>query len=263
MDMKYKWLLFVLVLGMVLIPISILWINRTEIDIDSNEVEDGVLKASTSNAAIDLEVNGNIYSVAWFRVSDIESVELFNNLDDRKNSQQIINDKGCSKLVNGGFYTEDYQPTGLLITDYETIGGYRGNRTHNGIFYITGTGDVGIVSDYDGEQYKHALQTGPILVDDGLTRKLNIRNDEPARRVVAAVTDSGNIIFATAFDKESHFLGPILSDLPNVIKTLSDEYGLDITDATNLDGKSASVFISDGVRLQELSTIGSYFCVRD
>ena len=261
MNMKIKWVFLALILGMVLVPIFLLRVNRNDINNEDLQVEDNVLDASTSNEAVELAVNGNTYSVAWFEVGDTNDIELRNNLNERKNSQQIIKDDGCKNLVNGGFYTEDYKPTGLLVTDCETITGYRSNRLFNGIFYITQTGDAGIASDYGDVQYKHAIQTGPILVNDSLERKLNIRNDEPARRVVVAVTNSGSVVFAVVFNKESHFLGPTLEDLPSVIKTLSDEFDLDIKTAINLDGGSASVFVSEDLKLQELSVVGSFFCV--
>jgi hypothetical protein len=91
---------------------------------------------------------------------------------------------------------------------------------------------------------------------------LAIKNDEPNRRIVAATTDNNQLIFMVFYRDSSQFQGPMLGLLPELISMFTRQTGIDIVDAINLDGGSASVFISNYDRLNELAHIGSYFCIK-
>lgn len=64
------------------------------------------------------------------------------------------------------------------------------------------------------------------------------------------------------YREQSELEGPMLGKLPEFIETFKKQTGIGIIDAINLDGGSASVFISNYDLLREFATIGSYFCAK-
>ena len=223
---------------------------------------DSVQEATSQKAEIfdtELSVKIENYAVYWLELQNISSLTLNPNYDEKLASSQILTEAECKSLINAGFYTEDGKPVGLFVSDGETLRKFSTNSLFNGVFYIKGN-DFGII-DTNPKNPDYALQTGPILLEAGDVRNLSLNNDKSARRVVLA-TSEDSIVFLVFFDSESVYLGPYLDDLPQLVNDFSQQNNLDIIDAINLDGGSASAFITKDVALSELSPIGSYFCVR-
>ncbi|RJR30058.1 hypothetical protein C4564_01180, partial [Candidatus Microgenomates bacterium] len=107
-----------------------------------------------------------------------------------------------------------------------------------------------------------ALQTGPVLVENGSAVELSLARDKQARRIVAAITGSNELVFVAIYSPGSSFDGPYLEDLPLIVNHISEELNLNIADAINLDGGTASAFYSENTHISELSPIGSFFCVK-
>jgi len=80
--------------------------------------------------------------------------------------------------------------------------------------------------------------------------------------VISAVTGDNKLIFMVIYDPKSVFLGPELVDLPQIVSLVSAENDLNIADAINLDGGSASAFKSRDFSLSEISPVGSFFCLQ-
>jgi hypothetical protein len=106
-----------------------------------------------------------------------------------------------------------------------------------------------------------AVQTGPVLIENAQTQSLNINNDSPNRRMVAIVSGENKIAFLSVYDENSAYLGPNLADLPKVLGDFESQTGITIADAINLDGGTASALISSDYSVNELSPIGSFFCI--
>jgi hypothetical protein len=56
--------------------------------------------------------------------------------------------------------------------------------------------------------------------------------------------------------------GPKLNELPGIIKNINKSTSLNIVSALNLDGGAHSAFLTQSTDLNELSTIGEYFCIK-
>lgn len=109
----------------------------------------------------------------------------------------------------------------------------------------------------------NAVQAGPILILDGKPRTLSIKNDENERRIVVAKTNDDKVLFLAIYKKDSAYIGPKLSEVPNLLQEFTQETDIEISSALNLDGGTASAFYTEGVSLGELTKIGSYFCVSE
>src|SRR5258708_5696859 len=107
---------------------------------------------------------------------------------------------------------------------------------------------------------KLALQSGPILKENNEFKNLSIIDDHPARRIVMGVTGENKAVLMVIYKDGSSFDGPLLGNLPTVLKTFEEKSGTTLADAINLDGGGASAFYSGDTILTEASPVGSFFC---
>lgn len=220
------------------------------------------LSASPSppSQSLDINKNGRTYRVAWFEISDVSALSLIPNFTQKRTARSLVDNKECAEVVNGGFYTKDNQPTGLFVTEGKTIRGNIPNTLLNGYVVMDQDNNAMILISPPGELVRIALQTGPVLIRGGKMLTLAIRDDEFARRVVVGISQKGTVIFLTVYDPENIWSGPKLADTPGVLSGVIEN--LQLTDALNLDGGSASAFIRGDLSLQELSSVGSFFCIK-
>lgn len=211
---------------------------------------------------LDLVHNGSNYRINWTEVTVPQSIILGANLDEKKTAKALFDEKQCNVLTNGGFYTEDDDYIGLIYIDGKKLSNESSNTLFNGVFYLTNSGDPGIGSGVPLEQIKFAVQSGPIVVRYRAYQKLKLASDQGARRIVIAITNKKVVYFLAIFDPNSVYLGPRLTDLPDIVQKFADEKDLSFTDALNLDGGAHSAFLGPGISLDELSPIGSYFCAQ-
>lgn len=208
----------------------------------------------------DVNLNGKSYRTTWLTIDDLSQLTLIPNFTEKRTARSLVDNKKCAEVISGGFYTKDNEPTGLFVAEGKTI---RGNILYaflNGYFVVDQDHNAMIQASPPDGLVRLALQTGPILVRDGKAVKLTIRDDEFARRVVVGITQKGAVIFMAVYEPENIWSGPKLVDTPGVLSGLIERFQL--TDAVNLDGGSASTFIRSDLSLQELTSVGSFFCIK-
>lgn len=198
--------------------------------------------------------------ISW-AIAQPKDVELYSNLKEQKLSEEIKVNKSCSVLVSGGFYFPDLTHLGLLVSNFEVTSQAMLSATFNGFLSIDSTDKVFISLDHPNNP-RLGLQSGPILMLNKKTQILSIKNDETSRRIVAATTADNQLYFLAVYQDGSEYLGPLLGNLPEIIDLFAKRNNIEITDAINLDGGSASVFISNYDRINELAHVGSYFCIK-
>lgn len=179
-----------------------------------------------------------------YRQEISNNLTLIPNFERKIASSRLMED--CMFGASGGFYSQDNKPIGLFIADGKKLSSYEQNSTLNAFF--VGNGTLSIRRDPPASA-DFAVQSGPYI-----TSHLRIQNDTFARRILVA--RSGNRwSFLAITGKDNIFDGPMLSDMPQILEKL------EIDEALNLDGGSASAFYSgSGVRLGELTPVGSFFC---
>jgi uncharacterized protein YigE (DUF2233 family) len=202
---------------------------------------------------------GTQIRISW-TVVDPDEVELHDNLKEQKLSEEIKTDKNCQVLVNGGFYSKENTHLGLFVTNSEIISPEITSPLLNGFLTIK-SDNISISNNFNDDNERISLQSGPLLIQNNNPLLLKIHNDEPNRRIVAGVTDN-KLIFLVVYRDGSIYQGPLLGQLPEILSLFIKQTGINISDAINLDGGSASVFISNYDRLDELTHIGSYFCIK-
>lgn len=208
-----------------------------------------------------LNIDNSPIRISW-AIVDPKKVELYDNLKEQKMSEEIKANKSCSVFVNGGFYSENKTHLGLFIANFETLSKFSQNDTFNGFLSIDSTDKILISADKPGNNPRIALQTGPLLILDDQPLTLTINNDEPERRIIAGTTIDNKLIFLALYREKNDLEGPLLEKLPEIINLFKEQANIKIINAINLDGGSASVFISKYDLLRELNIVGSYFCAK-
>ncbi len=217
---------------------------------------------SSTSQSYEIAYNNQKIAVGIIPIKNLQSLTLIPNFKEKLSTSQIMRRNDCKAGVNGGFYDENNNPLGLIVASGNVYNRSVESRLFNGYFHID-SNNLGKIS-YEEPQTNSiwAIQSGPMLIFDEKKLPLNINNDEIARRMVVAEAINQEIIFLTFYDKESLFEGPLLSELPGIIKESESSLGIKIKVAMNLDGGSASAFWSDNLRLEELAPVGSFFCVK-
>ncbi len=136
-------------------------------------------------------------------------------------------------VINGGYFMENYKPTGLLITDQGVSSRSYVDET-KGIFGIINNEELLINNLGEGagdtSRYDYALQSFPMLVEGGRDVVVS-KNTESAKRSFVALDRDGNLIIGNTnsagltLDAFGEYLG-------------SSDLNTDI--ALNLDGGSSS-----------------------
>lgn len=207
------------------------------------------------------------YHIVWAKVEP-DGVVLIPNFDAKENASTVYKNNGCKLLINAGFYSSDkanasaYAPIGLFVTGGKEMSGFRTNKLFNGILSINDFATPRITDSVPQDHLDIAVQTGPILIQNATGVSLKDVSEKTSRRSIAAVTGDNKLIFMSIYGDGHSFSGPSLQELPALVKEVSDERGLNIADAINLDGGSASAFYSGDVRFSEASPVGSFFCVK-
>lgn len=201
--------------------------------------------------------NQQTYQYAAIEINDTSSLKLIPNFSEQKSSNILFADYQCKTLVNGGFYDPNNQPIGLFISNFKTISNYRQNQLLNGIITLHNS-QAAITPLPPSEPVEYALQTGPLFIQDREPIQLSIKDDKPRRRIIAALTNNNSLYFIAIVGQDSLFTGPLLTDVPQILTRINPS----IVSAINLDGGSASTFLTKDLHIKELSYIGSFFCIK-
>lgn len=201
------------------------------------------------------------YQVAQVAVENADLLQLIPNFQEKLSATAAKDKYECQSLVSGGFYLTDGSPAGLFIQGGATIKKWTANRLFNGVLSINDIATPRITFEVPRDHLRLAVQSGPVLIENGHALGLDLVSDKPARRVLAVVTGDNRLYFLVIFSPEQVFDGPKLTDLGAILSEIEKATGLVFADAINLDGGSASAFITSEFTLIEVSPVGSFFCL--
>ncbi len=210
-----------------------------------------------------LTVDDNGHTIAYvIQLSPPKNVSLYSNLDTATASSLAREKHSCRSLVNAGFYTKEMTHLGRFSgTDGEYSGAIESTLL-DGFLSIDSTYRARIGFDEPNAGNQIVLQSGPIIRQNGSIRPLRLIEDKFARRIIAGVTNSGELLFMALYFPDQEYSGPLLARVPSILEKIAQKERLEIIDAINLDGGSASAFIQDTVALTELNPVGGFFCIR-
>lgn len=165
---------------------------------------------------------------------------------------------GATIVLNGGFFTEEFVATGLVVAGGQSFGSSYG--AFAGMFAVTAAGPevrwLGHRPHDPAEPLGAALQAFPMLVLPGGVRGFDEPGGETARRTVIGQDIAGRILLVVAPDG-----GFSLSDLSHVLTT--SDLQLDV--ALNLDGGASTGMIVDAappLRIEAFGPLPTVITVR-
>ena len=148
----------------------------------------------------------------------------------------VMQREKCLAGVNGGYFSPDYAPIGLVIVDGKTIAPLQRARLLTGVLTASLRGvQIMRTREFSRQQkFNAAVQCGPFLVDLGRPVR-GLEETHQARRTFAVVAKSDRA--ALGFCSETS-----LAELADILTSaqLADDFK--ITRALNLDGGSSSGF---------------------
>jgi uncharacterized protein YigE (DUF2233 family) len=221
-----------------------------------------VLGAPAAEKGVDIVLGERKFLAFYLEVPDASAITLIPNFNQAKTAFDLFADKTCTAVVSGGFYTPENSPTGLFISEGETLKKYTSSDLLNGIYSINDFETPRIGKGVPRDHLRLGLQAGPVLIENSFSQNLKLIRDEEARRVVVGVTGENKTVFIVFYDPNSTYMGPKLTDMPKAIELFGEKTGIVLADAMNLDGGSASAFYITEVKLSEASPAGSFFCLK-
>lgn len=255
-------LLFVLIITIPLVILGILIFKNQSTTPEKSGAQN--IEGTTTANKNSIEINNLTFS--WFEVES-DKLTLVPNFTEKLTSKEFLGKNNCKLLTNASFYSKDKQslsadsrPIGLFISRGETLQNYQINSFFDGILSINDMATPRITREIPRDHLQNAVQIGPIIKENGSYLTLKIKDDSGARRVLAGVTGDNKLIFVVIYKADSEYLGPYLTDLPNILKDFEEKAKITFADIINLDGGAASTFNSPGVKLSELTSVGAFFC---
>ncbi|KKR11531.1 MAG: hypothetical protein UT39_C0006G0037 [Candidatus Woesebacteria bacterium GW2011_GWA1_39_21] len=201
------------------------------------------------------------YVVVTRNVTDYKA-KVIANFETQLTSSEIIGANQCQVLVNGGLFDEARKPLGLFYLDGKYLGKIKGSTFLNGVVSVDVTGKIDIqkISDSGLDKRKVLLmQAGPIFIyRSSYETPENLKNY--GRRIILGKTRTNEVYVIAIFKYDDFGSGPQYTQVENILEALKSKRSIDLTDAVNLDGGNASVFIDDTFSIKESTIVGSFFC---
>lgn len=204
------------------------------------------------------------YHVYITKLKETASFELFDNLELQKSSSYAYEQAQCTYLINGGFYNLDNTSIGWFKTADKETSLAELNWLFNAFVVLGNDNQLEIVQQKPiSESVTSGFQTGPLLIYNGEYQEVTIPQDKQARRSFLLTDTDDAIYIGMITSSESTFSGPKLQIMGEILNDYSQQQGFSINAAINLDGGSASAFMTPTFKLQEIKPIGSYLCIRE
>ena len=200
-----------------------------------------------------------IVDLAFFSAKSYTLRLIDQPIPPRRVLADVMEQEKCLAGVNGGYFSSDYAPIGLVIVDGRTIAPLRRARLLTGVLTASSRG-VQIMRTREfsrQEKFNAAVQCGPFLIDLGRPVR-GLEETHQARRTFAAVAKPDRV--ALGFCSETS-----LAELANILASaqLADDFK--ISRALNLDGGSSSGFwfarAGDAFSVPEQKTVRDFVAI--
>lgn len=189
-----------------------------------------------------------------------------------KTIEQIHNSTGSLLSFNGGFFTEDFKPTGLLISEGKELRSLSPADLLNGILAVKKSGQTDFFyRANDGkfpisitpENYEFAIQNGPALINRNGENLINEDTQKFSSRTAIGIDKDNKIILIIL--KQS-LLNPdnaiSLYQFSEMIRTAGIFRELGVHSVLNLDGGSSTGLMMDGKYFPEMEKVQNVVTVK-
>jgi uncharacterized protein YigE (DUF2233 family) len=162
------------------------------------------------------------------------------NQKNAKTIKEIQEETDSLLSLNGSFFTEDFKPTGLLISEGRAIRKNSKANLLDGIFAIDNSGQAGLFdgkTELDAKNYPFAVQNGPVLIDRQGKIKISTDSGKLASRTAIGLDKNNNIVLIIIKQSLLNTDNTIsLYEFAHLLKEKSPLKELQLTSVLNLDG---------------------------
>jgi exopolysaccharide biosynthesis protein len=137
-------------------------VERSDLPVSGGKLAASELRVT--NGAVDAEVD-----LIHFAAGDVR-MEVVENTDGQiRGLSELIETRGGLAGINGGYFEENLDPIGLLISNGRVVHKLQKAKILTGVFYVkNGRPSLVRTREFPGtEGLQEAIQCGPFLVDDG------------------------------------------------------------------------------------------------
>lgn len=213
---------------------------------DNNEISDApaldawsAITGAISRREIVKKIEDNRYEMIVYRFNIDDVVMELNNTSDPLRLDEWADQLNFDLLINGGYFDENYLPTGFLAIDGDILSSKKYSPKKSGLLLIenglpsiidTSSADFPAISDTTS-----VLQSFPLLIKSGGKPGIEEDSNKLARRTVVAQS-SDNTFYLIIVDQTPLSLFVMMELL------LDSDLNLDV--ALNLDGGQSSALMT-------------------
>lgn len=185
------------------------------------------------------------------------SFTIYENFEpeNAKTIREIHEQTNSILTFNGGFFTEDFKPTGLLISNSQILRDKSYADLLDGILTIEKNGNTGFFSHQDlksdpqitPQKYDFAIQNGPVLINQYGQIEITKDTGKKASRTAIGIDKEGNIILIILKQSLLNTDNTVsLYIFAHLLKEIAPIKDLGLHSVLNLDGgPSTGLFIDD------------------
>jgi len=188
------------------------------------------------------------------------------NKETAKTIEEIHKENHSLLTFNGTFFTEEFIPTGLLISNNKELHPYKKANLLNGIFSIDLDGNIIFLEEEkptNNPILSFAIQNGPILLDSNREIKILKDTGKQASRTAIGLDKKNNIIVITLKQSVLNFDNSItLYEFAKTLKESDKLKDLQLHSMLNLDGGTSSGLMIDNKYYPEMEKVQNVILVK-
>lgn len=176
-----------------------------------------------------------------FRIIENEKLE-----ENRKSISQVHRENNSAFTFNGSFFSKNFEPLGLLVSQEKTLNPIIKSKLQNSIFWLDKNNNphIDLVENFNknSTEINFAIQNGPLLINNGKVT-IDDKNHDTASRTAIGITENNKIIII--FLRFSLFKPENLQSLHEFATTINNHpevKSYHLKALLNLDGGSSTGF---------------------
>jgi exopolysaccharide biosynthesis protein len=186
--------------------------------------------------------------------------------EEAKTIEEIHKEQGSLLTFNGQFFTEDFKPTGLLISDGKELRKHSNANLMNGILAIDEEGNIKFFDtsqDVNEKKYTFAIQNGPVLINKKEEIAIKEDSGKTASRTAIGVDKEENLILIIVKQSLLNFDNSIsLYQLAQLLKTDPQLQEFQFKFVLNLDGGTSVGLMMDDKYYPEMEKVQNVVLVK-
>lgn len=184
-----------------------------------------------------------------------------------KTIEEIHKDQQSLLTFNGQFFTEDFKPTGLLMSEGRELRGESGAHLLNGIVAIDNDGNIHLYQTpqtLNKEKYVFAIQNGPVLINRKEEIQIEEDTGDMASRTAIGIDKDNNLILIILKQSFLKFDNSVsLYQLAHLLKEKPVFQELGLHSVLNLDGGTSTGLMIDDKYYPEMEKVQNVVLVKE